>query len=470
MHDSIEPLSITEADVKDGAPGCAQSIWLPAYQQTSAGEPQQDILNTICRQLAELLQLPLVILSRRRITGLVTMEGHSHQGALWIELQRMPERCDGTVAGNGPAPRTLQAGHAVWMEVSDEGFLPWRSAAEDEHIAAAGAWPLQVAGDTWLLQLFAADADWFVDASRQQRVDQLCREMSQFLADEASLREQHMLASALIQAGNPCFITDLDGNIVWSNPAFTRLTGRSAEDVRGKNPRILQSGRQRQRYYQGLWNTIRSGQVWSGETVDRDRLGADYTIRQTISPFAVGARPSHYLSIHEDISSEKAVQLHNDLEQPLDPQSGLLNRASFEQALREACLLAKPFMLAMVSMPRLQSLARAMGPEAQALVAAEVGERVRGVLGSPHKACRNSDAELLCLLTAESTHQNELLLAMLRPVLIEPYPLIGGEFASDYREVALNSPEAGSDPEALLHRLDRCMADEPFIRVPVRAD
>lgn len=464
MHELAEPHPLI-ADIAP-LPG-ATAIWLGAYQQMVAGNSRREILDEVCRQLALQLALPLVSLCRRVASGQVTMEGHSHERALWIELQRMPERWDGTVAGDGPAARALRDGHAAWMVIGDEGFLPWRRAAEAEQVAAAGAWPLTAAGDTWLLQLYATNAAWFADGARLAQLEALCADLAALLDDEARLRQQRLLATALSQAGNPCFITDLDGSIVWSNPAFTRMTGHSAEAVLGQNPRILQSGRMGQRYYQGLWNTLRAGQVWSGETIDRDRLGVNYTIRQTISPFASGERISHYLSVHDDISRQKAVQRRAELDQPLDPQTGLLNPASFEQALHEACEQAQPFLLAMVSLPKLQAVATAMGPEAQAMVAAEMGDRVRTTLGAPHQACRSAEGDLLLLLRADPPSDNPALLARLRPVLTEAYPLIGEQLTSDYRAVALSGPEPGDRAEALLRRLDQRMSEEPPVRAPV---
>src|SRR5207248_11094909 len=72
-------------------------------------------------------------------------------------------------------------------------------------------------------------------------------------------------------------ITDRSGQIVWVNEAFSALTGYSADEVLGKNPRILKSGKQDAAFYQSLWKTILAGQVWRGEMVNRCKDGTLYT-------------------------------------------------------------------------------------------------------------------------------------------------------------------------------------------------
>ena len=61
--------------------------------------------------------------------------------------------------------------------------------------------------------------------------------------------------------------------IQYVNPAFTRITGYSAEEVVGQNARLLKSGRQDPAYYQDLWQTILSGEVWRGELINQRKDG-----------------------------------------------------------------------------------------------------------------------------------------------------------------------------------------------------
>jgi two-component system, cell cycle sensor histidine kinase and response regulator CckA len=96
-------------------------------------------------------------------------------------------------------------------------------------------------------------------------------------AVEESLSAQVQLQStALVAVGNGVLITDRNGSIRWVNPAFTTLTGYTAKEVIGANPRILKSGQQDEHFYREFWNTILSGRVWRGEFVNRRKDGRIY--------------------------------------------------------------------------------------------------------------------------------------------------------------------------------------------------
>ena len=123
---------------------------------------------------------------------------------------------------------------------------------------------------------------------------------------EEQLRLQSV---ALESAANGILITDRNGNIQWVNPAFTKMTGYSADEVHGKNPRILKSGLVPQDIYNNLWKTILSGNVWHGELVNQRKDGTIITEEQTIAPVRDGAgHIIHFIAIKQDITERKHVE------------------------------------------------------------------------------------------------------------------------------------------------------------------
>jgi PAS domain S-box-containing protein len=92
------------------------------------------------------------------------------------------------------------------------------------------------------------------------------------------------LLTAVEQAADGVVITGTDGNIQYANPAFTRMTGYTREEVLGRNPRILKSGRQPETFYKNLWKTICAGEVWHGELINRRKDGSLYTEDMRIAP------------------------------------------------------------------------------------------------------------------------------------------------------------------------------------------
>jgi PAS domain S-box-containing protein len=123
-----------------------------------------------------------------------------------------------------------------------------------------------------------------------------------------------ILSRAMEQSPALVIITDLEGNIEYVNPKFREITGYSAEEVIGKNPRILKSGRIPDSVYKTLWKTITSGQEWQGEFLNRKKNGDLYWESAYICPIKnESGEISHYLGLKEDVTEQK--RLHEQLMQ-----------------------------------------------------------------------------------------------------------------------------------------------------------
>lgn len=111
---------------------------------------------------------------------------------------------------------------------------------------------------------------------------------------------------ALEQSPVGIIITDAEGTVEYANPYFTTMSGYGADEILGKNPKILKSGHTEPPVYEDLWKTISAGQVWRGDLVNARKSGEIYWERQTIAPIidSDGAI-SNYVSFKEDISTIK---------------------------------------------------------------------------------------------------------------------------------------------------------------------
>ena len=83
--------------------------------------------------------------------------------------------------------------------------------------------------------------------------------------------------------GQGIIVTNADGKIVSVNPAFTQLTGYEEEEVLGKNPNILSSGRQDKVFYDEMWNKITNEGLWQGEIWNKKKNGEEYLQLLSIS-------------------------------------------------------------------------------------------------------------------------------------------------------------------------------------------
>ncbi|MFN3309003.1 MAG: ATP-binding protein [Anaerolineales bacterium] len=119
---------------------------------------------------------------------------------------------------------------------------------------------------------------------------------------EAEIRK---LQQAIEHAASGVVITDAEGFFEYVNPTFERMTGYRCEEVLGKTPRLLKSGKHSTEFYNELWRTIKSGRVWEGELINRRKDGSLYWEFQTIAPVVFNGRISHFVGIKLDITNQK---------------------------------------------------------------------------------------------------------------------------------------------------------------------
>jgi len=99
-------------------------------------------------------------------------------------------------------------------------------------------------------------------------------------------------------------ITDVDGTILSVNPGFVEITGYTADEAVGQNPRILQSNRHDQAFHASLWEEIQANSLWHGEIWNRRKDGELYLQRMTISMvLGDNGEPSRYVSVFSDITA-----------------------------------------------------------------------------------------------------------------------------------------------------------------------
>ena len=127
---------------------------------------------------------------------------------------------------------------------------------------------------------------------------------------EAKMRRY---AQALEQSGEAIVITDVDGAIEHINAAYSEITGYSAKEAVGKNPRMLKSGSQNARFYEKMWHTLLKGEVWQGKVINRKKSGDHYPAMLTISPIRDDAgKIVNYIGVQQNLEKfeELEAQFH----------------------------------------------------------------------------------------------------------------------------------------------------------------
>jgi len=133
--------------------------------------------------------------------------------------------------------------------------------------------------------------------------------MRDITARKRAEEQVHKLSRAVDQSPSLVMITDIKGNIEYVNPKFTQITGFTLEEVIGKNPRILKSGKMQPEEYKRLWSTIISGGEWRGEFYNRKKNGELYWESASISSIKNSKGViTHFIAVKEDITDRKQAE------------------------------------------------------------------------------------------------------------------------------------------------------------------
>ncbi len=113
----------------------------------------------------------------------------------------------------------------------------------------------------------------------------------------------------LEQASDAVFMTDVDGHIIYVNPAFVKIYGYAREEALGQTPRILKSGQLSQEFYRGFWQALLDKQSVSGEKPNRTKDGRVIIVEDSNSPVVDSTGTLlGFLSTHRDITERKQAE------------------------------------------------------------------------------------------------------------------------------------------------------------------
>jgi PAS domain S-box-containing protein len=224
------------------------------------------------------------------------------KAGVWVDCvhQRKPVMHNNYAAL--PHRRGLPAGHA---EVLRELVVPTMRKGLIVSILGVGNKPTDYDEQDVELVAYIADVIW--EIVERKRAEAQLQEYQRWL--EMQNTELRKLSLAIEQSGSTIVITDTKGTIQYANPRFEQTSGYTVHEALGHNPRLLKSGKQSADYYQYLWQTITSGQIWYGELHNRRKDGSLYWEQVTIAPVHNDAgQITNYIAIKDDITARKQAE------------------------------------------------------------------------------------------------------------------------------------------------------------------
>jgi two-component system, sensor histidine kinase and response regulator len=131
-------------------------------------------------------------------------------------------------------------------------------------------------------------------------------DITEIKTTEEQLRK---VSRAVEQSPASIVITNLDGTIEYVNPRFTQVSGYTAEEAIGKNPRVLKSGQTGPEVYQEMWDSLMQGKEWVGEFANKRKDGGIYWEHATISSIRNSdGKTTHYVAVKEDITERRKIE------------------------------------------------------------------------------------------------------------------------------------------------------------------
>ncbi|AMQ90752.1 MULTISPECIES: diguanylate cyclase domain-containing protein [Marinobacter] len=174
--------------------------------------------------------------------------------------------------------------------------------------------------------------------AEQMYLDDLREALEQRDQALAKSRRTLQLAERVIESSfEGIMVTDKDVRIEFVNPAFTQLTGYSPDEVIGRTPEVLSSGRHDAEFYKRMWQSLTTHGYWRGEIWNRRKTGELYLELLTITAITDDhGQTTHYAGLFTDITQNRKNEEQIRQLAYYDALTGVPNRRLLEDRLEHA--------------------------------------------------------------------------------------------------------------------------------------
>ncbi len=423
------------------------------------------IAQMFCDGIAPVFGLSAAWIARAEKDGRLTVLAGTGDGTDFVsrlcdsELRWGGDSCSGL-----PVEAVIRHGYRQIIKFSDTaGGLPQASPLAHGATTAL-LLPLCLRGETWgVLALYGSEPAQFDGPEVPVRLGAIAGRLGASLESAQQQEWLTLLDAALAGVGNSVFITDALGAILWVNRSFVELSGYSAEQLLGQNPKMLSSGVHGVDFYRRFWETIRAGNTWRGDIINVRPDGSRYSVSQTITPLLdTAGEVSHFVAILEDISERKAAEERMRYAASFDRLTDLPNRGLFIDRLSQSLALARregtQGALLFLDLDHFKQVNDQFGHAAGDELLIAVARRLREVVREGDTVARLGGDEFTLILNRirepanASAIARKILAALARPLIIAGSELrIGASIG-----IAI-FPDHGEKIDALLEAADHAM-------------
>ncbi|MDX1334826.1 MAG: EAL domain-containing protein [Gammaproteobacteria bacterium] len=295
-------------------------------------------------------------------------------------------------------------------------------------------------------------------------------ELVQFIAIETEFTERkkqeeqiRLLANVFENSGEGILITDADNTIIAVNKAFEQLSGYQQDEVLGKNPNMLSSGKTDPSVYVQMWQELQEKNYWQGEVWDRRKDGTIYPKWLHISAVRNDTNEIiNFIGSFSDVTERKAAEQKFKRLAHFDPLTKLANRFSMEDQLEQLVATAgreaSRFAVMFIDLDRFKIINDSFGHHVGDELLVNVAQRLRGAVRSSDTVARPAGDEFVILLrdikkpSDAAQVAEKILHSMATPILNVPQEIT----SSPSIGISL-FPEDGEDAPTLMKHADTAM-------------
>ncbi|MFI3185373.1 MAG: EAL domain-containing protein [Methylococcaceae bacterium] len=272
------------------------------------------------------------------------------------------------------------------------------------------------------------------------------------------------IAATVFESHEAMLVSDANNVILRVNHAFSSINGYSADDVIGKNPSVLNSGRHDAEFFGGMWESINNMGAWKGELWNRRKNGTIYPGHLIITAVKdQNANVTNYVAMLTDITLSKAAADEIERLAFYDPLTQLPNRRLLQERLKHSIKVerrdGKHLGLLMLDLDRFKAVNDSLGHLAGDELLQKVGARITARLRDVDLVARLGGDEFVVLL--EDIAQPEDAARVARAIITDlskPFSLSQSEHVQIGASIGISLyPQHGDSPELLMDHADAAL-------------
>lgn len=370
----------------------------------------------------------------------------------------------------GPVAKVLRTGtYQLINHFLQDTEAYWHGVASQHGFNSVAAFPLFRAGKVYAcIAVYSVEPNFFTQ-ELIGLMSGLANDVTFALENIDRETQQHLAAIKLEQAATVfefskegIIVTDAERRIISVNKSFTEITGYSAPEALGVNPKILASGRQDSKFYQAMWSEIARDGSWQGEVWNKRKNGEIYPEALTIICVKndQGA-VMNYLAIFSDISERKSaeeriLQLAN-----YDVLTGLPNRILFNDRLAQALIHSQhkqcALSLLFLDIDRFKQINDTLGHGIGDQLLQIVAERLKQSVREQDTVSRQGGDEFVVVLPDATGAEAALIAENILQYVLQPFVIEQHDLRITISIGIASYPEHAQDVESLVKYADVAM-------------